>query len=48
MSGESLQIIKALAERQMTPTPWSADYIRNKGEGAVILLHGKFGVFELR
>ncbi|KAJ3938637.1 uncharacterized protein N0V96_011367 [Colletotrichum fioriniae] len=42
--GEKLKIIKALAERQMTSKPWSADYIRNKGEGVVILLHGPPGV----
>ncbi|KAF6835456.1 hypothetical protein CPLU01_04327 [Colletotrichum plurivorum] len=36
--------MKALAERQMTTKPWSADYIKNKGEGVVILLHGPPGV----
>ncbi|KAI3533945.1 hypothetical protein CSPX01_12426 [Colletotrichum filicis] len=39
VSSEKLKIIKALAERQMSPKPWSADYIKNKGEGVVILLH---------
>ncbi|KXH29352.1 hypothetical protein CSIM01_01080 [Colletotrichum simmondsii] len=44
VSGEKLKIIKALAERQLTAKPWSADYIKNKGEGVVILLHGPPGV----
>ncbi|KAF6842178.1 hypothetical protein CMUS01_03355 [Colletotrichum musicola] len=44
VSGEKMKIIKALAERQMTTKPWSADYIKNKGEGVVILLHGPPGV----
>ncbi|KAI8180864.1 hypothetical protein K4K54_008114 [Colletotrichum sp. SAR 10_86] len=44
VSGEKLKIIKALAERQMSAKPWSADYIKNKGEGVVILLHGPPGV----
>ncbi|KXH27776.1 hypothetical protein CNYM01_06680 [Colletotrichum nymphaeae SA-01] len=44
VSSEKLKIIKALAERQMSPKPWSADYIKNKGEGVVILLHGPPGV----
>ncbi|KAK2025269.1 P-loop containing nucleoside triphosphate hydrolase protein [Colletotrichum zoysiae] len=44
VSGEKLKIVKALAERQMTTKPWSADYIKNKGEGVVILLHGPPGV----
>jgi hypothetical protein len=37
----SHDIIQALAEYQLKEEkPWSADFIRNKGEGVVIMLHG--------
>lgn len=39
---ESLQIIKALSDRQIkTQNLWSADFIKDKGEGVVVLLHGQ-------
>ncbi|KAK8184818.1 P-loop containing nucleoside triphosphate hydrolase protein [Phyllosticta capitalensis] len=42
---EELKIIKALSDRQMkTKVPWSADFIKNKGKGVVVLLHGPPGV----
>ncbi|RAK92304.1 P-loop containing nucleoside triphosphate hydrolase protein [Aspergillus costaricaensis CBS 115574] len=42
---ESLQIIKALSDRQIkTQNLWSADFIKDKGEGVVVLLHGPPGV----
>ncbi|KAK7983229.1 hypothetical protein PG989_010631 [Apiospora arundinis] len=40
-----LNIINALSEHQLaSKRPWSADFIANKGEGAVVLLHGPPGV----
>ncbi|GCB17690.1 ATPase family AAA domain-containing protein 3B [Aspergillus awamori] len=42
---ENLEIIKALSDRQIkTQNPWSADFIKDKGEGVVVLLHGPPGV----
>ncbi|KAF3022530.1 hypothetical protein E8E14_012221 [Neopestalotiopsis sp. 37M] len=43
---ESSQVvIQALADYQLKEEkPWSADFIRNKGEGVVIMLHGPPGV----
>ncbi|PLN86914.1 P-loop containing nucleoside triphosphate hydrolase protein [Aspergillus taichungensis] len=42
---ENLRIIKSLAERQInSKIPWSADFIKKKGEGVVVLLHGPPGV----
>ncbi|KAK7536773.1 uncharacterized protein J3D65DRAFT_623379 [Phyllosticta citribraziliensis] len=42
---EELKFIKALSNRQMkTKVPWSADFIKNKGKGVVVLLHGPPGV----
>ncbi|GFF22121.1 ATPase family AAA domain-containing protein 3B [Aspergillus udagawae] len=42
---ENLDIIKALSDRQIkTKFPWSADFIKDKGEGVVVLLHGPPGV----
>jgi hypothetical protein len=39
---ENLDIIKALSDRQIkTKFPWSADFIKDKGEGVVVLLHGQ-------
>ncbi|GES65448.1 ATPase family AAA-domain-containing protein 3B [Aspergillus terreus] len=44
-NSRNLDIIKALSERQIkTKSPWSADFIKNKGEGVVVLLHGPPGV----
>jgi hypothetical protein len=37
----SLQTLKALAYRNMnSKSNWSADFIKNKGEGTIVLLHG--------
>jgi hypothetical protein len=37
-----LKVITALSDRQVkTKVPWSADFIKNKGEGVVVLLHGR-------
>jgi hypothetical protein len=37
----SHDIIQALAEYQLKgEKPWSADFIRDKGEGVVVMLHG--------
>lgn len=42
---EGLRIIKALSDRHInSKAPWSADFIKNKGEGVVVLLHGPPGV----
>ncbi|KAL5339791.1 P-loop containing nucleoside triphosphate hydrolase protein [Aspergillus crustosus] len=42
---EDLKMIKALSDRQIkSKVPWSADFIKNKGEGVVVLLHGPPGV----
>ncbi|KAK8231335.1 hypothetical protein BKA81DRAFT_344244 [Phyllosticta paracitricarpa] len=42
---EDLKFIKALSNRQMkTKIPWSTDFIKNKGRGVVVLLHGPPGV----
>jgi len=42
---ENLNIIKALSYRQtMSKLTWSADFIKNKGDGVVVLLHGPPGV----
>mgnify|MGYP007046765664 CR=1 FL=1 len=39
---ENPEIIKALSDRQIkTQNPWSADFIKDKGEGVVVLLHGQ-------
>lgn len=41
----SHDIIQALAEYQLKgEKPWSADFIRDKGEGVVVMLHGPPGV----
>ncbi|RYP65717.1 hypothetical protein DL771_008162 [Monosporascus sp. 5C6A] len=42
---EKLRIIKALSDQQIKKAkPWSPDFIKNKGEGVVVLLHGPPGV----
>ncbi|KAL0254965.1 hypothetical protein SLS55_009489 [Diplodia seriata] len=42
---DNLRIIRALSHRQVsTRQSWSADFIKNKGEGVVVLLHGPPGV----
>ncbi|KAL1615181.1 hypothetical protein SLS56_011913 [Neofusicoccum ribis] len=42
---ENSQIIKALSHRQLkSKATWSADFIKNKGAGVVVLLHGPPGV----
>lgn len=42
---ENLNIIKALSYRQTkSKLTWSADFIKNKGDGVVCLLHGPPGV----
>jgi len=42
---ENLNIIKALSYRQTkSKLSWSADFIKNKGDGVVALLHGPPGV----
>ncbi|KAK8124349.1 uncharacterized protein PG998_000108 [Apiospora kogelbergensis] len=42
---QKLSIINALTEHQVnSKQSWSADYIENKGEGVIILLHGPPGV----
>jgi NACalpha-BTF3-like transcription factor len=42
---ENLNIIKALSYRQTkSKLSWSADFIKNKGDGVVCLLHGPPGV----
>lgn len=45
IGAENLKVIRALSDRQTkSKVPWSADFIKNKGEGVVILLHGPPGV----
>ena len=52
MSDEKKILIKALVHQYTdhaasggkVATPWSADFIRNKGEGQIFLLHGSPGV----
>lgn len=45
IAAENLNIIKALSYRQTkSKLSWSADFIKNKGEGVVCLLHGPPGV----
>lgn len=45
IAAENLNIIKALSYRQTkSKLTWSADFIKNKGEGVVCLLHGPPGV----
>ncbi|KAF2141541.1 uncharacterized protein K452DRAFT_308644 [Aplosporella prunicola CBS 121167] len=45
IEAENLNIIKALSYRQTkSKLAWSADFIKNKGEGVVVLLHGPPGV----
>lgn len=34
----------AAADGTQTPKPWTADFIKNKGEGQIFLLHGSPGV----
>jgi hypothetical protein len=42
IGADNLKMINALSDRQIkSKVPWSADYIKNKGEGVVVLLHGK-------
>ncbi|KAK7719111.1 hypothetical protein SLS57_005844 [Botryosphaeria dothidea] len=42
---DNLNIIRALSHRQVSSRKnWSADFIKNKGEGVVVLLHGPPGV----
>jgi hypothetical protein len=39
---DDLETINALSHSQMSlESPWSADFIKNKGEGVVVLLHGQ-------
>ena len=41
MEASHLQIIKSLSRSQLSPQPaWSADSIKDKGKGVIILLHG--------
>lgn len=43
MEQSHLQIIKSLSSSQLSPQPaWSADSIKDKGKGVIILLHGIF------
>src|SRR4051794_34474368 len=52
MPEHRLTMIKALVNRYTNPddttgkgnTPWTADFIANKGEGQIFLLHGSPGV----
>ncbi|KAK2758235.1 hypothetical protein FQN54_004079 [Arachnomyces sp. PD_36] len=45
IGAENFKIIKALSDRQInSKVPWSADFIKNKGEGVAVLLHGPPGV----
>jgi ATP-dependent Lon protease len=52
MSEERKTMIKALVyrytdrttEESKTSTPWAADFIENKGDGQIFLLHGSPGV----
>lgn len=46
MEASHLQIIKSLSYSQISAkTAWSADSIKDKGKGVIILLHGmKFAV----
>ena len=48
LDDDAKAMIKALSQRYTTQsenkTTWSADFIRNKGEGQIFLLHGKPGV----
>ncbi|GME41109.1 ATPAse AAA+ type core protein [Neofusicoccum parvum] len=45
IGASNLRIIRALSHRQVSTKPsWSADFIKNKGEGVVVLLHGPPGV----
>lgn len=37
---DELKTIKALASRLSKTSSWEADYIRGKGSGGIILLHG--------
>lgn len=37
---KNLEVIKALSD--ISKHPWSADFIKSKGEGVVVLLHGKY------
>ncbi|KAL4864486.1 hypothetical protein BDV12DRAFT_188913 [Aspergillus spectabilis] len=40
---DDLNMIKALSDRQIkSKVPWSADFIKHKGEGVVVLLHARF------
>jgi DNA polymerase III delta prime subunit len=45
MHEKQLKLIKALSYRLgRRQGPWSADFIQNKGEGQIFLLHGPPGV----
>ncbi|KAH7058739.1 hypothetical protein B0J12DRAFT_696419 [Macrophomina phaseolina] len=45
IGADNLNIIRALSHRQISARKtWSADFIKNKGEGVVVLLHGPPGV----
>lgn len=45
IGADNLRITKVLSDRQKrSSTIWSADFIPEKGEGVVVLLHGVFNI----